>query len=206
MSATGRSNTGETGEEFYPTPETAILPILETPLLVLPGGMWIEPCAGSGSIVRTVARKRSDVRWILCELDPRVGRPLEQLARPGLDVLRPFGDFVHMEWTAPVADVLVMNPPFSLASQFLAAAFERAAWVLMLQRTNWFGSQSRAPWLRSFCPDQYALPDRPSFRPDGKTDSCEYSWFVWPPGDRRRRSGRLAMLDSPETGQAELPF
>ena len=69
MSATGRSNTGETGEEFYPTPETAILPILETPLLVLPGGTWIEPCAGSGAIVRTVARKRSDVRWILSVAD-----------------------------------------------------------------------------------------------------------------------------------------
>lgn len=206
MSATGRSDTGDHGEEFHPTPVEAIVPLLETQLVTLPGGIWIEPCAGTGRIVRTVNEHRSDVRWRLFELDPRVGQYLVPLVRPGVDKLAPWCDFVTRPWPAawPLADVLIMNPPFSLTSQFVAAALARARWVVMLQRNNWFGSQDRAPWLRAHCPDQYTLPKRPSFRPDGGTDSCEYSWFVWPPDGRDRRSGTLAMLDSPNNGQREL--
>lgn len=206
MSAKGRSDTGEHGEEFHPTDRAAIVPLLETDLVTLPGGIWIEPCAGTGRIVSTVNEYRSDVRWRLFEIDERVGQYLVPLVRPGIDKLAPFGDFVHRDWpsTWTLADVLIMNPPFSLSSQFLAAAFTRARWVVMLQRSNWFGSQDRAPWLRRFCPDQYTLPFRPSFRPDGKTDNCEYSWFVWPPGERDRRCGRIAMLDDPNCGQQAL--
>lgn len=205
MSAKGRGVEVETGEEFNPTPREAIVPLLETPLVTLPGGIWIEPCAGTGRIVRTVNEYRQDVRWRLFELDERVGQFLVPLLRPGIDKLAPFGDFVHRPWPATwtIADVLIMNPPFSLTSQFLAAAFARARWVVMLQRSNWFGSQERAPWLRKFCPDQYTLAKRPSFRPDGGTDSCEYSWFVWPP-ERERRAGTLAMLDDPNNGQQAL--
>lgn len=198
MSSKGR-NTGNTGEEFYPTPEKSIIPILQR--LPLPGGWWIEPCAGAGAIVSAVNRRRDDVRWMLCEIDPRVGAHLEAIVRSGRDVLFPWGDFVEREWMAPIADVLIMNPPFSLTMQFLRAAFERARTVVMLQRTNWFGSQKRAPFLREHCPDQYSLPSRPSFRPDGATDSCEYSWFVWPEGGHNRRTGALIMLDDPQPEQ-----
>lgn len=204
MSAKGRSYTGETGEDFYPTPEDAILPLLETDLLALPGGVWLEPCAGTGAIVRVVNRLRSDVRWVLCELDHRVGQYLSPLMRPG-DTLLPFGDFVLRDWeiSTPV-DVCIMNPPFEHTTAFARAALNRASTVVMLQRNSWFGSQERAPWLRQHCPDQLTLPTRPSFRPDGKTDATEYSWFHWPAGDRRRRAGMIAMLDSPKSGQKEL--
>jgi hypothetical protein len=207
VSAKGRSlSTGDHGFEFHPTPREAITPLLETSLVTLPGGVWIEPCAGTGRIVSTVNEYRSDVRWRLFELDPRVGEFLVPLVRPGIDKLAPFGDFVTRPWPASWtrADVLIMNPPFEHTSAFVAAAFERAHWVVMLQRVGWFGTQERAPWLRRFCPDQYTLPKRPSFRPDGQTDSCEYAWYVWPPGDRERRSGVLAMLDEPNNGQQML--
>lgn len=71
MSAKGRGVEVETGEEFNPTPREAIVPLLETPLVTLPGGIWIEPCAGTGRIVRTVNEYRQDVRWRLFELDER---------------------------------------------------------------------------------------------------------------------------------------
>jgi hypothetical protein len=205
VSATNRGDTGETGTEFYPTPEDAILPILETSLLQLPGGQWIEPCAGTGNLIKVVNRSRSDVRWLACEIDERLGAALAAALRPNLDELLPYGDFVTRQWPwSSRAAVLMMNPPFSLSSQFLEAAFARADHVLMLQRSNWFGSKARAPWLRRHCPDQFTLPTRPSFRPDGGNDNCEYSWFYWPPGDRIRRSGRLAMLDAPRSGQTSL--
>lgn len=196
----------QTGSEFHPTPVSAILPILETDQLALPGGVWIEPCAGTGRIVRTVNETRDDVAWRLFELDPTFEPQLSALVRPGRDKLAPFGDFVTRRWpsTWSKADVLIMNPPFSLAMDFLRVALERAHHVLMLQSNNWFGSQDRAPWLRKFAPDQFTLAKRPSFREDGQTDGVEYSWFYWGPGGRERRYGRLVMLELARGGQQLL--
>jgi hypothetical protein len=196
----------QTGAEFHPTPVGAILPILETDQLQLPGGIWIEPSAGTGRIIRTVNDVRDDVDWRIFELEAMFEAQLAALVRPGRDKLAPFGDFVRRHWPATwsKADVLIMNPPFSLALDFVLAAFERAHHVLMLQSNNWHGSQDRAPWLRQFAPDMLTLPKRPSFRPDGQTDGVEYSWYYWPPGSRLRRSGRLIMLEPPRGGQQAL--
>lgn len=179
--------------EFYPTPRPAILSLLESPLIKLPGGTWLDPCAGTGRIPSTVNSYRGDVSWLLCEIDTRHEGALRQLARPSVDELLPFGDFVIRDWDSPIADVCIMNPPFSHAQKFVEAAFDRARWVVMLQRTNWI-APARAAWLRQHAPDVYALDARPSFTGDGKTDAAEYSWFVWPPNGRNRRAGTCAML------------
>lgn len=206
MSAKGRkkadaSSTEVAAFEFYPTPRDSIEMLIRSPLLTLPGGHWLDPCVGSGRIPSTVNACRADVTWTLCEIDER--------HRPGIVdamgicgyVLLPFGDFVIREWRTEIADVLIMNPPFSHALAFVQAAFERAQWVVMLQRTNWM-APARSSWLRKHQPDIYALPKRPSFTGDGSTDAAEYAWFVWPPDGRDRRWGRVAMLD--EVTQPDL--
>ena len=198
MSARGRTKrdaprTEVAAFEFYPTPRDTVLALIDSPLLHLPGGTWIEPCAGSGRINSTVNSRRDDVRWLLCEIDERHRDALEATVRDG-DTLIPFGDFVHREWRAPVADVAILNPPFSHALPFVEACMARARTVVMLQRTNWIGP-SRSAWLRCHMPDVYQLPKRPSFTGDGSTDAAEYSWFVWPEGEHDRRFGRVAMLD-----------
>jgi hypothetical protein len=191
-------------DEFYPTDPKVVRTLLESDLVSLPGNIWIEPCAGTGRIISTVNEYRS-VHWIMCELNESFATYLDPLRRPG-DTIIPYGDFVHRDWVWPYADVLIMNPPFSLTFQFVKAAGDRADWVVCLQRQGWFGTKDRSPWLRNHCPDSFQLPWRPSFRPDGGTDSCEYCWFVWPPGaiTEGRREGRIAMLDMPETGQQQL--
>ncbi len=197
MSSKGRKVDPENVNEFYPTPRDAIVPLMETSLVTLPGGVWIEPCAGSGAIVETVNYFRSDVRWRLFEIDPRFEQTLCRITRHEIDRLAPIGDFLKMAvpWPGPwsKADVLIMNPPFNLTTQFVEAAFQCAGWVVMLQRSNWFGSKKRAPWFREHCPDLYTLPKRPSFTGSG-TDSCEYGWFVWPPDGKNRRTGTMGML------------
>jgi len=203
MSSKGRKDVEE--NEFYPTPRDAIISMLETDLIEIPGGTWIEPCAGTGRIVSTVNEFRGDINWIMCELNGEFDPQLSQLCRPGRDIIAPYGDFVHRSWPYPVADVLIMNPPFSLTFQFVLAALERARIVLCVQRQGWFGTKERSPWLQRHCPDSFQLPWRPSFRPDGKTDSCEYCWFHWPEGSAQgRREGRIAMLDFPRMGQQSL--
>ncbi len=199
MSARGRKRkdapaTEVAAFEFYPTPPDAILSLIESPLLSLPGGTWIDPCAGTGRIPSTVNSVRGNVRWLLAEIDERHAETLARLCRPG-DVLQPFGDFVTSAWSHAFADVLIMNPPFSHALDFVRAGFERAATVVMLQRLNWL-APARASWLRSYMPDTYVLPRRPSFTGDGSTDAAEYAWFVWPNGSPRRH-GLVAMLDQP---------
>lgn len=203
MSSKGRKPVEQ--EEFYPTPPEVVDALLESKLVDLPGGWWIEPCAGAGNIIKAVNRQRTDVHWIACELQERFEDSLQAMMRPK-DVLLPFGDFVHREWQYEDAEVLIMNPPFSLTMQFVQAALGRARWVACIQRQGWFGTAARARWLSQHCPDMLQIPWRPSFRPDGQTDSCEYVWFIWPPGEeaRNRRFGRIAMLDYPLSRQPTL--
>jgi hypothetical protein len=210
VSAKGRKGKEVEENEFYPTERKAIFALLESDLLSLPGGIWIEPCAGTGRIVSTVNDFRNDVNWVMCELNENFDPYLRQLIRPGRDLIIPYGDFVHRDWPGClrddfVADVLIMNPPFSLTLQFVKAGLKRARHVVCLQRQGWFGTVDRAKWLEKHCPSSFQLPWRPSFRPDGKTDNCEYSWYHWPPGSLEgRREGRLAMLSEPAGGQQPL--
>ena len=205
MSAKNRGKTTEDGE-FYPTPRDVILALLESDLVHLPGGRWIEPCAGTGRIISTVNDYRNDVDWWMCELQPSFAPYLGALCRDRRDlVINPYGDFVHRTWGYPRAKVLIMNPPFSLAMQFVQEGLKRADWVVCLQRQGWFGTTGRSAWLAKHCPDILQLPWRPSFRPDGHRDNCEYCWFIWPPGSvSARRSGTVAMLDRPIGGQRAM--
>lgn len=200
MSARGRKKadgprTEVAAFEFYPTPRETVLALVDSPLLSLPGGIWIEPCAGSGRINSTVNARRDDVGWLLCEIDPRHRDALTETLRDD-DVLLPFGDFVHREWPFSRAAVCCMNPPFSHALAFVEAAMQRAGTVVMLQRLGWW-CPARSAWLRKHAPDTYVLPKRPSFTGEG-TDMTEYAWFVWPEGQHDRRFGRVAMLDPAE--------
>ena len=191
-----RKRTADANEaEWYPTPTSAILPLLECTELLLPGGLWIDPCAGTGRIPAVVNATRNDVRWLLVELDERHRPHLEAAIRPG-DELLPFGDFVIRPWAWPRARVAIMNPPFSHAQVFVEACLDRAEIVVMLQRRNWI-APARADWLRGRMPDEYVLAERPSFTGDGKTDAAEYSWFVWGAGGAgsvRRNVGEVRML------------
>lgn len=190
--------------EFYPTDRKVVYALLGDNRISLPGGTWIEPCAGTGRIIAATNEKRSDIdRWIACEIQEGFRPELSKHLRSRDEML--FGDFVHQDWTHGKADVLIMNPPFSLTKQFVICGMQRARWVVCLQRQGWFGTKDRSSWLANYCPDFFQLPWRPSFRPDGNTDSCEYCWFIWPPGSEvGRREGRIAMLDMPSNGQLML--
>ena len=190
--------------EFFPTPREVVYALFESPLVDLPGGRWIEPCAGTGRIISAVNDIRSDIQWDICELH-EVFRPHLEATMGAMDNLLPFGDFVHREWLGPKADVLIMNPPFSLTMQFVQAAMKRARIVVLFQRQAWFGSNGRAPWLYKHSPDRHQLSWRPSFRPDGKVDNCDYNWYVWPEGsDAGRPWGKSSMLKRPSANQIEL--
>jgi len=180
--------------EFFETPRRAVEELLASGP-DLPGGRWLDPCAGRGIIPRVVLEQRTDVHFALVELRSICRTELEQLGADDLVI----GDFLRDDRAAAAAagaQVVIMNSPFTLTLPFVLRAWELSdAWVVSLQRQGWFGSQERAEWLSEHCPDRYTLPFRPSFRADRRTDGCEYEWHIWPPGPgRNRRAGVTAML------------
>lgn len=183
--------------DYFPTPPSAIRPFLAA--CPLPGGRWLEPSAGDGSIIRTVNSMRSDVVWRAVELR---GQMLQRLAASigdsGTGEVT-IGDFLAREtWAggAQTFDVVIGNAPYTLGERFVGAALERAPVVAFLFRLDFLGSVGRAPFWRRHPADVYVLAPRPSFT-GGGTEASEFAWFVW--GQCGSGPGRIHVLGPPET-------
>ena len=93
-----------------------------------------------------------------------------------------------------------MNPPYRKAAEFIRQAIgerSRGGKVAALLRLNFLGSSRKridlvgpGSCLRSVL----VLSRRPSFTGDGRTDACEYAWFVWEVG--YDGSASLRVLDA----------
>jgi len=218
VSSTGRGQ-ARIADDVYPTPGWTVDRLLEG-FPDLPGGLWVEPCVGSGAIVQAVLRRRSDVTFH--GLDIRNVR-LDALIAGCKRFTQ--ASFTTMKDERPA--VVITNPPYTEALEVVQAGIGTGAWTVMLLRLNFLGSENRAEWLRAHPPDIGVLPNRPSFaaslKCDNKklcgwklmqsldaprarqcplctgpvtcttADSIEYGWFVWPP-DARRASGKLMVL------------
>lgn len=160
---------------------------------VLPGGAWLEPCAGEGSICYATNEVRRDVKWTAIEREPAlVETYLEPARRRGeLDVVGAgdFFSFVRTAWNGlkPQTgfEVVLGNPAFPDATRFALNGRLLAPWTILLERVDWLGGGGRADFWRSGLADVWVLPQRPRFRGRG-TDSGEYAWFVWGPGTTGR--------------------
>lgn len=226
MSATNRGGERVTADN-YPTPSWCVRRLLEA--VDLPTGLWIDPCAGDGAIVRAANTffEAPVLSWNTIEL-----RRTKQTARvreiPNVRHAV-FGDFltcgIDVRWRRSEVPfrVCITNPPYSLAEEVIGRSLDLAEWVVMLLRLNFLASEDRVSFMRSMPPDVYVLPNRPSFRRfksvDKKTgkpritssDASEYAWFVWPP-ERQRAAGRVSVLsptpleDRRLTGAAARPY
>jgi hypothetical protein len=190
VSSTNRGRQ-KTTDDAYPTPEWCVHRLLER--LHLPRGRWLEPGAGEGALIKAVSRP--DIEWTAVELRSE--------CRPALVKLTPASrvfieDYLslparHQINTHPF-DVVLANPPYTLAMEFIQASLRQANIVVMLLRLNFLATAKRNEFMRTYCPDVYVLPDRPSFTGNG-TDSIEYGWFVWRKNSSHRSSGSLSVLN-----------
>ena len=171
MSSTNRAAPRRPAD-YYPTPTWCTALLLEE--LHLPGGRWLEPCAGDGAILRAVSSVRDDVVWHTGDIRASGGVVADHPA-----VARhTTGDFLSMTPPEVPYDVLLTNPPYSLAMEFVRHGLLMADHVVMLLRLNFLASGGRAAFMREHTPSVYVLPNRPSFTGKG-TDSIEYAWFHW---------------------------
>lgn len=166
----------------YNTPQLAIdalLSVLSIPFL----GTFIEPCRGAGTIYNSVPVFSQEKRW--AEIDE------------GVDYLST--DFGGI-------DLIITNPPFSHAIEFLQKSLTEANSVWYLLRLNFLGSQKRKAFWNENPPSHVlVLSERPCFvwvcqnkackamyepgsttvceacggKVRAQTDSIEYAWFGW---------------------------
>lgn len=170
MSVTGH-NPVRRADDFYATPSWCTRAILKH----LPSfKVALDPCAGDGAIVkelRTVYGRLVRVEGI--ELDRERATVADAEHRDAL---------LSEPW--PRADLVITNPPYSLAMEFVERALAEVVpggTLAMLLRLGWLSSQKRATFLREHTPSVYVLPRRPSFTGLG-TDSADYAWMVWRTG------------------------
>jgi hypothetical protein len=94
------------------------------------------------------------------------------------------GDALERSW--PRVDMVIGNPPYTLAEAFVRKALEwrhcrmNKCRIYTLLRLSFLEpTQTRRELLGAYCPDVLILPRRPAF--DGRgTDSITSAWFCWP--------------------------
>lgn len=174
MSATNRGAKRKESD-FYPTPYSAIESFL------LNYGMKtdskiLEPCAGNGNIIRCLrdfGYKNIDA----VEIREEEKHNLYELADNVY-----IEDFLKANHLNGRYDVIITNPPFSQALEFIEKSLDivkPGGLVIMLLRTNFLESKRRFDfWQKHPLTGLYVLHQRPSFTGKG-TDATSYSWFVW---------------------------
>jgi hypothetical protein len=183
MSATNRG-TARNSHDYYATPEWCVKLLLPH---VSRNGTLLDPCSGNGAILRATTEASYSKR-----LSIEIQSDLAAMCRvSGYDCI--VGDALCPSLTWPEADIIITNPPYSLALPFvqrsLAEMAPRGGTVAMLLRLNWLEGQGRAGFHRENPSDVLVLPKRPSFTGKG-TDATGYGWFCWGPG----RGGRWRIL------------
>lgn len=195
MSSTKRG--GQRSEaDNYPTPEWVPHRLLEDEFAKkhLRGGRWLEAGAGDGAIIRSVNMVRSDIQWTALEYrEECTGDLIKAVGPDGIVLIENYIVPPEDSKLGNDYDVIIGNPPFHLAGEFIARSLTIAKVVALLLRVNYLASGRRAEFMRQMCPDTYVLPNRPSFRGSG-TDSPEYAWLMWT--EDRKDHGLLRVLNT----------
>ena len=103
-------------------------------------------------------------------------------------------DFLN--WDGYV-DLIMTNPPFSKALEFMVHGINRCKTMLLLLPLNYLGSQKRHKFYSVNPPDSlFVLSKRPSFTPDGKTAAKDYGWYLWQTGEKHVKPGLHFLMPS----------
>jgi len=155
---------------FYATPESATVALIIAIGEYLDGPIH-EPACGDGAMARVLSRHGRQV--LATDLVDR-GHGI-----PGVDFLK----FGRSE------QIVVTNPPYHLADEFIATAVPGSRLVAMLLKSDYWHAASRIALYEAFPPrQQLVLTWRLDWTGQGRpTMNC--SWWVW--GDHLPVATRL---------------
>jgi len=177
MSATNRG-TKRNEADFYATPLETVYALLDNYVGIYPEDTILEPSAGNGNIIRALRNKGFN-NWI-----DAIELRYEETENLMLEANQVFiEDFLSLDKEKfQRYDVIIGNPPYSLAKEFIDKSLELLApggRLIFLLRTNFLESAKRFAWWQDTLPNRlYVLHKRPSFTGKG-TDATSYSWFIW---------------------------
>jgi hypothetical protein len=155
-----RSSFERVPRDFYPTPESAVLPLLPH---LNPGTVFCEPCAGDGALIDHLTAA-GHVCGIAADIDPR----RDDIDRH--DALRSFWFDI---------DCIITNPPWSrevLHPMIEHFAAQSPSWLLF--DADWIHTRQSAPFIPLL--RKIVSVGRVKWRPDspftGK-DNCAWHLF-----------------------------
>lgn len=165
--------------DFYPTPVAHVEASLDLLDGITPRRI-VDPGAGTG-VWGTAARRR----WPDAHIS---GYELRNLPQPAAYDAWFVADYLNKPTWADL-DLVIGNPPYSMAEQFVRRALGRViegGYVLMLLRLGFLEGRARHAGLWQQHPPRIVgvFGDRPSFSGNGRSDASAYAAFVW-----RRREG-----------------
>lgn len=203
MSSTGRGS-ARMPDDAYDSPRWTVHALLQR--VSLPGARWLEPSVGRGQVIAAVDEWRAwaglpPIIWDAVELNPARVAALRAQGRRVRE-----GNFLEIGSTLGTTyDVVIGNPPYLLAREFVETGLRIAPLVVYLLRQGFVGTAERSAWLRGCMPDRYTLPHRPTYvtraRWDARrrrfiettSDSTESEWMIF--HRTPRREGICAVLD-----------
>jgi hypothetical protein len=165
-----RHRLADRGDDLYETPACAVEALLKVENL--PVDIW-EPACGPGAIVEVL--RAAGHRVVATDL---VDYGCDD-ADAGVDFL--------FERSAPAGiECIVTNPPFKLATEFVAHALELVPRVTMLLRLAFLESETRSGildvgHLARVYPFRKRLPmmHRADWTGPRATSATPFAWFVW---------------------------
>jgi hypothetical protein len=153
--------------DLYPTPEDVTQALIDA--LRLPKTASIlDPCCGDGKLLRVFTAngyhktRGCDIRYTGYGWQGR--------------------DYLAKNFETMGSDAIVMNPPFSLATEFIEKALTEAPIVAVLLKADFWNTQDRHQLGRTQPPTHmYPLTWRPAFlkKERGNNPLMNCSWFVW---------------------------
>lgn len=171
--------------DFYATPSETTAVIL--PKLEIPEGAFIlDAGSGDGAISAVLAKTYPGAEIVGIERDPDLVEKARARELYNAEFVR--GNFYRYTSALNAPDLVIMNPPFAFAREFVERALaivKRGGTVCALLRLGFLASESRREFNRRHPADVFVLTRRPSFT-GGGSDATDYAWFVWGPGRGHR--------------------
>jgi hypothetical protein len=153
--------------DLYPTPEETTQAIINA--LGLPKDVKVfDPGCGDGKLLRV---------WTANGYFKTFGSDIRKTGYGTGGV-----DFLRTEFIGEQPDVICMNPPFSLATEFIEKALAMAPIVAVLLKADFWNAQDRIALGNRYRPThEYPLTWRPKFLESerGKNPLMNCTWFVW---------------------------
>ena len=169
MSATNRGSK-RSAYDFYATPKECIEKLLDNFIIEKTNINILEPSAGNGNIIKVLKEKGINGNITAIEIREEEYKNLLSLTD---DVV--INDF--LQWnTNKQYDLIIGNPPFSLAKEFIEKCFKISngkTKIVMLLRTSFLESKSRYDfWQKHPLNGLYVLSKRPSFTGKGTDEQA----------------------------------